>query len=114
MATRAGDRQLVGRLAFLGDRQLAVPLGVVLSVLMVAGSRLPLRTHYLLNWDAAQFALGMQRFDIVHHQPHPPGYVGYLALGRLFALVFPDPNAALVALSIVGECAGVAVAFLFA
>ena len=46
------------------------------------GTRLPLRGRYLFNWDALQFALGMQRFDLAAHRPHPPGYIGYIALGR--------------------------------
>jgi 4-amino-4-deoxy-L-arabinose transferase-like glycosyltransferase len=56
----------------------------------------------------------MRNFDVAHHQPHPPGYIGYIALGRLFQLVFGDANAALVALSIAGECVAVVIAFLFA
>lgn len=77
-------------------------------------TRLPFRTGYLLNWDAAQFALGIAHFDVIHHQPHPPGYIGYVGLGRLLLPLFGDPNAALVALSVAGECGGVIAAFLFA
>jgi hypothetical protein len=39
-------------------------------------TRLPLRGRYLFNWDALQFALGIQRFDLAAHRPHPPGYIG--------------------------------------
>ena len=82
--------------------------------LLVVATRLPLRTRYLANWDASQFALGMQSFNLAHHQPHPPGYIGYIALGRLLLPIFGDPNSTLVALSILGEAAAVAVGFLFA
>src|SRR5260370_37416520 len=37
----------------------------------------------LYNWDAVQFALALHEFDIAKHQPHPPGYLLYVALGRL-------------------------------
>jgi hypothetical protein len=68
-----------------------------------------------MNWDAVQFALGVRHFDIVHHQPHPPGYIGYVAIGRLLLPLFGgDINATLVAVSIAGEIAGVVLVFLFA
>jgi hypothetical protein len=79
--------------------------------LLVVISRLPFRTRYLANWDASQFALGMQHFDLAHHQPHPPGYI---ALGRLLQPVFGDANSTLVTVSIGAEAAAVAVGFLFA
>lgn len=112
MATREGGRELPGRL--LLGRQWEAVAGVAVSALAVLVTRLPLRTRHLLNWDAAQFALGLRHFDIVHHQPHPPGYPAYLLAGRLLLPLFGDPNQALVALSIGGEAAGVAGAFLFA
>jgi hypothetical protein len=84
------------------------------AALLVLVSRIPLRSHYLLNWDADQFALGVRHLDVVHHEPHPPGYLGYVLLGRALLPLTHDGNAALVALSVAGEAAGVAGAFLFA
>ncbi|NOZ02827.1 MAG: DUF2723 domain-containing protein [Deltaproteobacteria bacterium] len=40
---------------------------------------------HLASWDAIQFALGLEHFAMPIHQPHPPGYVGHMALGWLFA-----------------------------
>jgi hypothetical protein len=111
LATTAGGRELPGRLAFVQEASLAVP---ALAVLLVLATRIPLRTRYLLNWDAAQFALGIAHFDVVHHQPHPPGYLVYVAAGRLLLPFFGDANSALVALSIFGECAAVVLAYFFA
>jgi 4-amino-4-deoxy-L-arabinose transferase-like glycosyltransferase len=112
LAIKAGGRVLPGRLSFELDwAALAAPL---LGVAVVLASRIPFRTRYLLNWDATQFALGMTNFDVVHHQPHPPGYLVYVAAGRLLLPLFGDPNSALVALSIIGECAAVVLAFFFA
>jgi hypothetical protein len=33
--------------------------------------------------DAVNFALGVRSFDVAAHQPHPPGYPVYIALGKL-------------------------------
>ena len=46
-------------------------------------SRLPYRARMLHNWDAVQFALALHEYDVVKHQPHPPGYILYVALGRV-------------------------------
>jgi hypothetical protein len=110
LATTVGGRVLPGRLAFVN----VGGAGPAIAVLLVLATRIPLRTRYLLNWDAAQFALGIAHFDVVHHQPHPPGYLVYIAAGRLLLPFFGDANSALVALSIFGECAGVVLAYLFA
>lgn len=32
--------------------------------------------------DATNFVLGVRDFDVARHQPHPPGYPVYIALGR--------------------------------
>jgi hypothetical protein len=32
--------------------------------------------------DSINFALGLREFDVARHQPHPPGYPVYIALGR--------------------------------
>jgi 4-amino-4-deoxy-L-arabinose transferase-like glycosyltransferase len=70
-----------------------------LSVLTVL-SRLPYRTRILYNWDAVQFALALKEYDVVKHQPHPPGYILYVALGRLLNAWLQDPTAAYVLLAI--------------
>ena len=33
--------------------------------------------------DSINFALGLRQYDIAKHQPHPPGYPVYIALGRV-------------------------------
>jgi hypothetical protein len=49
--------------------------------------RWPYRVRLLPTWDAIQFALALERYDVVRHQPHPPGYILYVALGRLASVV---------------------------
>jgi MFS family permease len=73
---------------------------VVLAALTVT-SRLPYRARMLYNWDAVQFALALNEYDVVKHQPHPPGYILYVALGRLVNHWLRDPAAAYVVLAVV-------------
>ena len=57
-------------------------LALTLAALTVA-TRWPYRARLLPTWDAVQFALALERYDVVRHQTHPPGYILYVALGRL-------------------------------
>lgn len=51
---------------------------------------------------------GIEHFDPLHHQPHPPGYPLLIGLGKLFNLLFHDPFHSLVALSVIASLAGYA------
>ncbi|MFW6074222.1 MAG: ArnT family glycosyltransferase [Chloroflexota bacterium] len=64
--------------------------------------RLPFQSRYPVNWDAVQFVLGTQAFDLTGHQPHPPGYIGYILLGRIMNFVTGDPNTSLTLISVIG------------
>jgi len=55
----------------------------------------------LYNWDAVQFALALSEYDVGKHQPHPPGYILYVVLGRLVNAWLGDPAAAYVLLAVV-------------
>jgi len=72
---------------------------VALSVLTVL-SRLPYRARMLYNWDAVQFALALREYDVVKHQPHPPGYILYVAAGRLVNAWLDDPTGTYVLLAV--------------
>src|SRR5262245_42941017 len=74
-------------------------LALLLAGLTLA-TRIPVRADLLPTWDAVQFALALSDYDIVKHQPHPPGYILYVGLARLLALVTGDAAAALTWLSI--------------
>ena len=80
-------------------------LAAALSVLTVL-SRLPYRARMLYNWDAVQFALALSEYDVVKHQPHPPGYILYVALGRLVHGWLGDAAAAYVLLAVAFSGAG--------
>jgi 4-amino-4-deoxy-L-arabinose transferase-like glycosyltransferase len=88
-------------------------LAVVLSILTVL-SRLPYRARMPYNWDAVQFALALGEYDIVKHQPHPPGYILYVALGRLVYGWIGDAAAACVLLAVAFSGAGTFVVYLLA
>jgi 4-amino-4-deoxy-L-arabinose transferase-like glycosyltransferase len=88
------------------DLALAAFLGLV-----TVASRLPYRATLLTSWDAVQFALALGEFDVVKHQPHPPGYLLYVALARLAAAVTGDATAALTGLAV--GASGVAVVLVY-
>jgi hypothetical protein len=95
LARRAArGRQAAGRAAPPVD--LALALGLALVTLL---SRWPYRARMLYNWDAVQFALALHEFDVAKHQPHPPGYLLYVALGRLLNASLANPTLAYVALA---------------
>ncbi len=52
-------------------------LALVLAGLTIA-TRWPYRARLLPTWDAVQFGLALERYDVVQHQPHPPGYILYV------------------------------------
>lgn len=88
-----------------------------IPVLLFAGFlplRIPFRARFLINWDAVNFALGTHLFSLQHHQPHPPGYIGYVAAGWLLNHVTGDANTSLTLLSIVSGAAAPAGFFLLA
>lgn len=55
---------------------------------------LPFLPHSLEDLDSINFALGLQRFDVAAHQPHPPGYPVYVFIVRaVHALVGSEVRA---------------------
>ena len=90
-----------------------VGTGVAVSAgagLLVWLTRAPFRAERLSGWDPVNFALALDRWELALHQPHPPGYLGYVVLGRLARLVTGDANAALL---LVGAAATVAATIVF-
>ena len=59
----------------------------------------------LYNWDAVQFALALREFDVAKHQPHPPGDLLYVGLGRLANSWVGDPALAYVGLAMLFSAA---------
>lgn len=92
-----------------GDRAVAWLLFAAFVVV-----RLPFRAEILVNWDAVNYAFGVEGFDLRHHEPHPPGYLGYVLAGRMLAPLVGGPNAALTLLSVLTGAAVPAVLYVFA
>jgi len=85
-------------------------VGLALALATVI-SRVPARAHLLPTWDAVQFALALERYDIVAHRPHPPGYILYIAAARTVDAFVGNTTASLVWLSMVAS--GAAVFFVY-
>src|SRR3954463_5379427 len=62
-------------------------LGNRRAVYAVAGAwllaHLPFLAPALEDIDSMNFALGLHHYDPALHQPHPPGYPVFIAVGRL-------------------------------
>lgn len=81
---------------------------------VAAAVRIPFRATYLVNWDSVNFALGVGAFDLEAHQPHPPGYLGYVFLGRIIDWFVGDPVIALTGISVVAGAAATMGVYLLA
>jgi 4-amino-4-deoxy-L-arabinose transferase-like glycosyltransferase len=74
----------------------------------VAAARLLTLPHSVWEGDEILFMKGIEHFDPLHHQPHPPGYPLLIGLGKLLNLLFHDPFVSLVALSVLSSLIGYA------
>ncbi|HYB43187.1 MAG TPA: DUF2723 domain-containing protein, partial [Candidatus Methylomirabilis sp.] len=90
------------------------PADVAVSLLLgalTALSRVPFRAHLLPTWDAVQFALALDRYDIVAHRPHPPGYILYVAAARAVEALGLDATQSFVWLSVLASGATIALSY---
>lgn len=72
----------------------------ILSIITII-TRIPFVSKYLFEWDSVQFALGIDNFNIIHHQPHPPGYFFYVYSAKLVNLIINNPNYSLITINII-------------
>jgi len=79
---------------------------VLLGFGAAAAARLLTLPRSLWEGDEVLFVKGVELFDPLHHQPHPPGYPLLIGLGKLINLVLHDPFASLVTLSVVSSLVG--------
>src|SRR5688572_27855743 len=87
-----------------------IPLALAVAYL---AAHLPWLAPSLEDIDSINFALGLREFDPGAHQPHPPGYPVYIALGRMSLAVverfwpaLPPSTASALALSFWSAIAG--------
>jgi 4-amino-4-deoxy-L-arabinose transferase-like glycosyltransferase len=86
------------------SRRLSLPL--LLGFGAVAAARLLALPHSLWEGDEVLFVKGIELFDPLHHQPHPPGYPLLIGLGKGLNLLLHDPFASLVTLSVLSSLIG--------
>ena len=91
-------------------RSATAPLLFLLLTFVVL-SRPIFWTAHPPNFDFANFALGVDRFDPREHQPHPPGYPLVILTARVFAAAGLSSVRALYATSLLGSIAAVLGAF---
>lgn len=73
---------------------------VLLIIIIIAFSlRLFYLSPWLEDWDSVQFALGIHHFSIPDHQPHPPGYILYIFLGKITDFFFNNATLSLTLIS---------------
>ena len=60
-----------------------VPRPILIVVAVYVAVHLLFLAPSLEDIDSINFALGLRHFDVANHQPHPPGYPVYIALGRV-------------------------------
>ena len=64
----------------------------ILAAVLVFMLKLQHRSHLLSWWDSAQFALAIERYNILEHRPHPPGYPLYILTGKILTCLTHNPN----------------------
>jgi hypothetical protein len=69
-------------------------------------TRVPFAARRLWDHDSVQFALGVEKYDLAAHHPHPPGYPLYVAVLKLLAMLGVDSLHGMVALSILAAALG--------
>ncbi|MBI3909444.1 MAG: glycosyltransferase family 39 protein [Armatimonadetes bacterium] len=72
------------------------------------------RARLFYNWDSVQYALGSRHFDLLLHQPHPPGSYDYVLLSRGLNFLTGDPHTSLLMMSAVSGGLAVIIAYLLA
>jgi 4-amino-4-deoxy-L-arabinose transferase-like glycosyltransferase len=78
-------------------------LDLIISLLItaiVALTRIPFVSKFLYDWDSASYGQAFQNFNIAQGQPQPPGYILFIALGKVVNYIFNDPNTSMVFLSV--------------
>lgn len=57
--------------------------GILALAIVFLAAHLPFLPPTLEDIDSINFALGVRDFDVATHQPHPPGYPLFIALGKI-------------------------------
>lgn len=91
------------------SRDIAIML---VAALLTIALRVPHMTQLPYGWDSFLYLRAMDNFNVVIHQPQPPGYLFYVSTAQLLHMFVGDPNRALVWLSVLSSAAAVATLYL--
>lgn len=78
--------------------RLLAGLGVAAAALALL-TRLPFMSHLPPTWDSVQYVLGVLRYDVAMHQPHPPGYFLHVHTAKLLHALGLSPYGSLLFIS---------------
>ncbi len=101
----APHRRVAAAAAPAARRQRLVALAAAVAAVV---TRVPFAAQRLWDHDSVQFALGVEKYDLAAHHPHPPGYPLYIAILKLLAAAGIDALHGMVALSIAAAALGAA------
>lgn len=94
--TKSEAVQLSGRLSVAYARNIQIVLLVIAALVLY----LSFMSRSFDEVDAFNFALGLNRYDVSTHQPHPPGYPVFIFIGSLFYWVTNDQLLSLILVSV--------------
>jgi Protein of unknown function (DUF2723) len=77
-----------------------------LAAILALLTRLPFAARRLWDHDSVQFALGVEKYDLAAHHPHPPGYPLYIAILKALAAAGVSSQRGMVALAILAGALG--------
>lgn len=72
---------------------------LLLLALLAAAVRWLTRVHRIYGWDSVHYLLAQDRYDLLAHQPHPPGSYYYILLARAARWLTGDPHTSLLLVS---------------
>jgi hypothetical protein len=76
------------------------------AALVAVLTRLPFAARRLWDHDSVQFALGVEKYDLAAHHPHPPGYPLYIAILKALAAFGVSAQRGMVGLAILAAALG--------
>lgn len=72
----------------------------IIGILVIL-SRIFFINRYLYDWDSVNYALAFENYNIALQQPHPPGYILFVATGKIINYFFNDPNSSMIFLGVI-------------
>ncbi len=89
-----------------GSRDGRIRAAAWIAAALAVATRVPFAARRLWDHDSIQFALGVEKYDLAAHHPHPPGYPLYIAILKVLNAAGIDSLHGMVALSILAAALG--------